>query len=102
MDLQKLMQQAQQMQSGLKNVQDELAEREISASAGGDKVTATVSCAGQLKSLKIDPSIVDPEDTSFLQELILEAVQNALDEGKKISEAEMGKLTGGMGMPGLF
>ena len=102
MDLQKIMQQAQQMQSGLKSVQDELAQREVSAGAAGDKVTATVTCSGQVTKLSIDPSVVDPEDTDFLQDLILEAIRNAQAEGQKISEAEMGKMTGGLNMPGLF
>jgi len=106
MDLNKLMQQAQQMQSGLQKTQEELAQKEVEGTSASGKVKATVTCAGDVTKLELDPTIVDPEDTTFLQDLILEAIKNAQAEGKKINQEEMGKLTGGLGggggIPGLF
>jgi DNA-binding YbaB/EbfC family protein len=82
-------------------VQAELAEREVEASAGGDKVTVTATCAGDIRAIKITPEIVDPEDIEILEDLVLSGVQKAIEEGRKVMEEEMGKVTGGLDqMPG--
>ncbi len=92
------------MQGKMQEVQAELAEREVEASAGGGKVTVTATCSGEVRSIKIAPEIVDPEDVEILEDLVLSGVKQAIDEGRKVMEEEMGKVTGGLGqMPaGLF
>ena len=65
------------------------------------KVTVIASCAGDVHSIKIDPSVVDPSDVEFLEDLVLKGVQEAVNKGKETAAAEMKKLTGGLGIPGL-
>jgi len=101
MDLNKLMQQAQQMQAGLKKTQEELAEKTVEARVAGGKVVVVANGAGDVQSITIDPSVVDPDDIEFLQDLILTGVQEAINNGKAMAAEEMGKLTGGLGIPGL-
>jgi hypothetical protein len=101
MNIQKLMKQAQQMQAGLAAKQEELAQRTVEASVGGGKVTVVSTCAGDVQSIKIDPSVVDPSDVEFLENLVLKGVQEAVNKGKEQAAAEMQKLTGGLGIPGL-
>ena len=101
MNIAKLMKQAQQMQAGLAAKQEQLSQQTVEASAGGDKVHVTANCAGDILSIRIDPSVVDPSDVDFLQEIILKAVQDAISTGKQKAAAEMQKLTGGLGIPGL-
>lgn len=101
MNIAKLMKQAQQMQSGLAAKQEELAQQTVEASVGGGKVTVTANCAGDVLSLKIDPTLVDPEDVEFLEELVLKGVQEAITTGKDKAAEEMKSLTGGMGIPGM-
>lgn len=101
MNIQKLMKQAQQMQAGMAAKQDELANREVEVSVGGDKVKVRANCAGDVLEIKIDPAVVDPSDVEFLEELVLKGVQDAITKGKAQAAEEMGKLTGGMGIPGM-
>jgi len=101
MNIQKLMKQAQQMQAGLAAKQEELSQRTVEASVGGGKVTVVSTCAGDVQSIKIDPSVVDPSDVEFLENLVLKGVQEAVNKGKEQAAAEMQKLTGGLGIPGL-
>jgi len=101
MNMQKLMKQAQQMQAGLAAKQEELASREVEVSVGGGKVSVKATCAGDVLEIKIDPAIVDPSDVEFLEELVLKGVQEAITTGKEQAAAEMKKLTGGLGIPGM-
>ena len=101
MNIQKLMKQAQQMQAGLASKQAELATREVNVSVGGDKVKVRATCTGDILEIKIDPAVIDPTDAEFLEELVLKGVQDAIALGKAQAAAEMGKLTGGLGIPGL-
>jgi len=101
MNIQKLMKQAQQMQAGLAAKQEELAAREVQVSVGGGKVSVKATCAGDVLEIKIDPSLVDPSDVEFLEDLVLKGVQEAISTGKEQSAAEMKKLTGGLGIPGM-
>jgi len=101
MNLAKMMKQAQQMQAGMLAKQEELAAQDFEASVGGGKVTVVASGSGDVKSITIDPSVVDPDDVEFLQDLVLKGVQEAVAKGKEATAAEMKKLTGGMGLPGL-
>jgi DNA-binding YbaB/EbfC family protein len=95
------MKQAQQMQAGLAAKQEELSQQTVESSVGGGKVTVVATCAGDVVSIKIDPSVVDPSDVEFLEELILKGVQEAITTGKDRTAAEMKKLTGGLGIPGM-
>ncbi len=95
------MKQAQQMQAGLAAKQEQLAQETVEASVGGGKVTVTATCAGDVLSIKIDPSVVDASDVEFLEDLVLKGVQEAITTGKEKAAAEMKKLTGGLGIPGL-
>ena len=101
MNIAKLMKQAQQMQAGLAAKQEELSQQTVEASVGGGKVTVIATCAGDVVSIRIDPSVVDPTDVDFLEELVLKGVQEAITTGKEKTAAEMKKLTGGLGIPGL-
>ena len=97
-----MIKQAQKMQQDMMKMQQELQEKEYSAAAGGGVVTATVNGKHELKGLTIDPDAVDPEDVEMLQDMIMAAVNEALRTATDTSEREMGKLTGGLSMPGLF
>lgn len=99
MNLQQLMKQAQQMQAGLVDAQAKLAEQTLTTETAGGKIKVTATGAGMITDLQIDPSIVDPNDTEFLQQLVLKAVQDAIAAAKNMAEAEMKKLTGGLGLP---
>jgi nucleoid-associated protein EbfC len=100
-DMQQILQQAQQMQEQLMAAQEELANSEATGSAGGGLVTAVVSGAGELKSLAIDPKVVDPEDVDTLSDLIVAAVRDASAKANKLASEAMGPLAGGMGGLGL-
>ncbi len=99
MNIQKLMKQAQAMQAGMASAQAKLAEKTFTAEAAGGKIKATATGAGTICALTIDPSVVDPDDAEFLQSLVLKAVQEALKGAREMAEAEMRKLTGGLGLP---
>jgi DNA-binding YbaB/EbfC family protein len=98
----KFLKQAQKMQTEMARVQEELAQREVEASAGGGAVKATARCDGTIASIKIDPKVVDPKDVEMLEDLVLGAVTNALATAKKTQEEEMGKITAGMNLPGMM
>jgi nucleoid-associated protein EbfC len=103
MNMMKLMQQAQQMQGKAAKMQAELATRHFEASAGGGAVKAVASGDSTLISLKIDPALFKEGDAEMLEDLVLTAVREALELGKKEVQAEMSKLTAGMGLPpGMF
>jgi len=96
-NMQQLMKQAQKMQEQLVAAQEELAAAEVAGSAGGGLVTATVSGSGELKSLTIDPSVVDPDDVETLQDLIVAAVRDANRAVQQLTADKMGPLAGGLG-----
>ena len=98
----KFLKQAQKMQAEVQRVQEELAQREVEATAGGGAVKAVARCDGTIVSVKIDPKVVDPKDVEMLEDLVLGAVTNALQNAKKTQEEEMGKVTAGMNLPGLM
>jgi hypothetical protein len=97
-----IMKQAQQMQQKMERMQAELQSREVEASAGGGMVTATVNGAQQLVALKMEPSVIDPEDVEMLQDLVLAAVNEAIKKSQAMAQEEMSKITGGMNIPGLM
>jgi len=98
----KLIKQAQRMQEQMQQVQDELAKRTVEASSGGGAVKVTAKCDGTIASIKIDPQALNPSDAQLLEDMILSAANQALNQAKEISNSEMGKLTAGMGIPGLM
>ncbi|WP_225071110.1 YbaB/EbfC family nucleoid-associated protein [Desulfuromonas sp. CSMB_57] len=97
-----IMKQAQLMQQKMERMQQELAEREVEASAGGGMVTAVANGRQQLVSLRIERSVVDPEDVEMLQDLVLAAVNEALRKSQDMMQQEMAKITGGLNIPGLM
>ena len=99
MDLNKLMKQMTRMQADMKSTQDALAASPVQGSAGGGKVVVSGTAAGDITSIKIDPSVVDPTDVEILEDLIVTGVRQMLAEGRKTQEREMKKVTGGMGLP---
>ncbi len=101
MNLNKLMKQAQKMQEQMAKTQAELENKTVEVSAGGGKVKVTANGAGDLIAIKIDKEVVDPEDVEFLEELVLSAVKQAVEQGKALAQSEMSRITGGLSIPGL-
>ncbi|MDM4721419.1 YbaB/EbfC family nucleoid-associated protein [Micromonospora sp. WMMA1363] len=99
--MQQMLKQAQKMQQQIAKAQAELAEAELTGTAGGGLVTATVAGTGELKSVKIDPGAVDPEDVETLEDLVVAAVHNAAEAARALTETKMGPVAGGMGGLGL-
>lgn len=97
-----LVRQAQIMQKKMAKLQEELETKTVEGSAGGGMVTAVVSGSNELKSLTIDKTVVDPNDVDMLQDLVLSAVNDGIKKAKAMMEGEMGQLTGGMKIPGMF
>lgn len=97
-----LMKQAQMFQKQMQSMQEEIEASEFEGSAGGGAVVAKVSGKKELISLNIKPEVVDPDDVEMLEDLVFSAVKQALEKASEETSEKMGKLTGGMGMPGLF
>ncbi|MBN2000881.1 YbaB/EbfC family nucleoid-associated protein [candidate division KSB1 bacterium] len=95
-----ILKQAQKMQKDLQKAQENLANIKVQGSAGGGMVTVTASAAQEILEIKIDPEVVDPEDVEMLEDLVLAAINQALENARSKSDEEMGKVTGGM-LPGL-
>ena len=100
--MQQLMKQVQKIQKRVVELQEELAERTISASAGGGMVTAVVNGRQELVSLKIEPEVLNPEDKEMLEDLIVAAVNEALRRSQEMVQEEIAKITGCLKIPGLF
>lgn len=101
-NMQQLARQAQKLQQQMAKMQEEIEAREFEASAGGGMATAKVNGKKELLSIEIKPEAVDPDDVEMLQDLIVAAVNEALRQAGDAMEQGMGKMTGGMGIPGLF
>jgi len=98
-----LMKQAKKMQEQMLKMQEELEQMTVEASAGGGVVTVVASGKKDIVSIDIKPEAVDPDDVEMLQDLIIAAVNEALRKADEMAQAQMAKITGGMGMPpGLF
>ena len=100
-DMNALMRQAQKMQEDMKSKQAELEAAEYTGSAAGEMVTVKMNGKHEVLSITIKPEVVDPEDVEMLQDLVISAVNEALKQVDETAEAEMGKLTGGLNIPGL-
>lgn len=101
-NMNQMLKQAQKMQEDMTALQADLEQREYSASSGGGMVEVTVDGKHLVKSLKINPDIIDPEDSEMLEDLITVAINEAISNAIKTAEEEMGAITGGLNMPGLF
>ena len=102
MDMNKLMKQAQKMQREMAKQQELLAQKTFEASSGGGMVTAKVNGKGELLELKIEPDVVDKNDITMLQDLIIAGINEALRRSQEEMQKEMSGLMGGMQIPGLF
>jgi DNA-binding YbaB/EbfC family protein len=98
--MQMILQQAQKMQQQLMAAQAELAVAEVVGQAGNGLVQVTMTAAGEVRSVRIDPKIVDPDDVETLQDLVVGAMQDAARAAQEMQEAKMGPLAGGLGGAG--
>lgn len=101
MNIAKMMQAAAGAQKKMAKIQEDLAQQTIEASSGGGRVTVTARGTGEVLSIKISPEVASADDIEMLEDLVLSAVRQATADAKKLSETEMGKLTAGLGLPGL-
>jgi len=104
-DLNKLMQQAQQMQDQMAKVQEEIANETVEASAGGGMVSVTANGAQEILEIRIDPKAIDPDDPELLSDLVLAAVNEALRSARSLAESKLSGMMpgdlGGLGLPGF-
>jgi nucleoid-associated protein EbfC len=104
MDVNKMMQQVQQMQAEMQKAQDELANERVEASVGGGMVTVTASGSGEIVAVKISPEAIDPDDPETLEDLVLAGVNEALRNAQELAQSKLGGAVGGLkglGLPGL-
>ena len=103
MNIQQMMKQAQALQAKMAEIQAELKTRELIGSAGGGKVKITMNGAQEIIAVSIEPSVVNPAEADLLEDLVLAAFKDARGKVTRMVEEEMGRVTGGMGLPpGLF
>lgn len=96
-----MMKQAQQLQAKLARIQEEAGQKTVEASAGGSMVTATVNGRLELVALRIDPAVASADDVEMLQDLVTAAVNEGIRQAQQMMASEMGKVTGGLKIPGL-
>jgi len=101
MDMNQIMQQAQQFQQKMAEVQQELAKQEITSTVGGGMVTAKVNGKNELLSITIDREVINPDEPAMLQDLVVAAINDAMKKAREAMQGEMTKMTGGMNLPGL-
>ena len=101
-NMNQMMKQAQKMQKEMAKAQEEVQARVVEASSGGGAVTVQANGQQQIISIKIKPEVIDPEDIEMLEDLVMAAVNEALKQTQDMMAQEMGKITGGMNIPGLF
>lgn len=97
-----IMKQAQMFQEQMAKIQEEAGEKTVEATSGGGMVSVMANGRGEILSIKIEPQVVNPQDIEMLQDLIVAAVNEALKKAQEMMKDEMGKLTGGLKIPGLF
>lgn len=96
-----MLRQAQQMQKKMQEMQEEIAQATTEASVGGGAVRAVVVGGSQVQSIEIDPDVVDPEDVEMLQDLVVAAVNQAMEQAQELAAKKMQAITGGLNIPGL-
>jgi DNA-binding YbaB/EbfC family protein len=94
-----MLQKVQQLQEEMVKTQDALADETISVTAGGGAIEITITGQQRLRAVKIDPDVVDPDDLEMLQDLIMAAVNEAIEQSQKMAADRLGELTGGLGLP---
>ena len=97
-----MIRQAQKMQDEITTLQEDIENREFSATSGGGAVSVVVTGKKIIKSLTINKEVVDPEDVEMLQDLVISAINEAVNQVESTTETEMSKITGGVFLPGLF
>lgn len=100
-NMNQMLRQAQKMQEEMAVLQEDLENREYTATSGGGLIEVTVDGKHKIKSLKIKPEAVDPDDAEMLEDLITVAVNEAIENAAKTAESEMGAITGGLNIPGF-
>ncbi len=100
--MQGLIRQANQMQAKMKKLQEELSEKEYKSTSGGGAIEVTIKGENKISALAIDPEIFKEADADMLQDMLITALNDALETAKKDQDAEMAKVTGNMNIPGLF
>jgi len=101
-NMQKMMKQVQKMQADMARLQEELGEKTVEASSGGGAVKVVMTGKQELRDIKIDPEVLNPEDVEMIQDLLMAAFNEALRMSQEMAAAEMSKVTGGVKVPGLF
>ena len=101
-NMQSMLKQAQKMQEDMANKQEELEGCEYEVSAGGGVINVKINGKKEILSVKIDPEVVDPDDVETLEDLIVAAINEAIKKVEATNAAEMQKITGSMGLPGMF
>lgn len=101
-DMNSMIRQAQKMQDQITELQEDIEARDFTATVGGGAVSVVVTGKKTVKSLTIKPEVVDPEDVEMLQDLVISAINEAVQNVEQTTEAEMSKVTGGVSLPGLF
>jgi DNA-binding YbaB/EbfC family protein len=101
MDINKMMQQVQQMQAEMARVQEELATQTVEASAGGGAVKVTANGSGEIEKIEIAAEAIDPEDPELLADMVTGAVNEAIRAANDLAQSRLGGLAGGLGLPGL-
>jgi DNA-binding YbaB/EbfC family protein len=96
-----LLKQAQEMQSRMAKIQEELAQKTVDGSAGGGMVQVTVNGQLALTAIKIDPSVINSEEKEMLEDLIMAAINDGMRKARDMASTEMNKITGGLKIPGL-
>lgn len=102
MDMQQIMEQARLMQQQLADAQDNMADMEVTATAGGGMVQVSATADMKLTSISIDPDVVDPDDVGMLEDLVLTAVNAVLAKANEVASAQVAGIAGGLNIPGLF
>ncbi len=98
-NFQQLLQMGQKMQARMSELQEELEKKTVESTSGGGMVKVTADAKGHVRSLKIDPTVVDPDDVEMLEDLVLAAVSDAQNRAEKVYQEEMKKVTGGLNLP---
>lgn len=101
-NMSQMMKQVKKMQQQMAKAQQELEKKEVIGTAGGGVVKVTVNGQKQVKGIEISPEVVDPDDVEMLQDLVLAAIQDAMKQVDELMEKDLGRLTQGLNIPGLF
>ena len=102
MNIQEMMRQAQKMKGKIEKIQEEAGHKTVEGSAGGGMVVVVANGRNEIKSVKIEKEVVDPDDVEMLEDLIMAATNQAITRAAEMMQEEVGKVTGGMGIPGMF